>query len=224
MKKLKAASRFSLFYLGLSFILPIIYYVFDPSPLIVASLYVLFVLTGVLAVALSNGVIRIYAGNNSAYSSLYFNFFVGSGGVLLFSKYHHFVRFSDIWKPAATVALTLLLMLIFITLKQTNHTLKKQLIAILFVAAICGFAVSMEANIGFDPSNGTAYRVVVKSKYKTSGKNTIYHLVVSPWNLKPDGDDVMVPSSLYDEVSVDSRVQINLKQGALGVPWYHISR
>ena len=98
-------------------------------------------------------------------------------------------------------------------------------ILILPVILLYGFGVIMEANCIFDKSTPQIHSARVIDKYTSGGgyrSLKSYYLKVSSWGKNDTENRIPVPRSLYEKITKDDSVDIALKEGAVGIPWYGV--
>lgn len=85
-----------------------------------------------------------------------------------------------------------------------------------------GYGVVVEANALFDRSPGIPYTAIVQNKRIIHGKSTTYSLDLSPWGPRPVTNELDVSRVTYNQIQTGQSVQLELKRGALNLPWYHL--
>ncbi len=96
------------------------------------------------------------------------------------------------------------------------------IIAALFMLPYCHSLVVI-LNCEYDTSKVQQYPVVVLNKYKINGKySKSYNLILDSWGTKPKGNEIRVSSRTYNLAVSGDKINIHLKQGLLGMPWYTI--
>jgi hypothetical protein len=101
---------------------------------------------------------------------------------------------------------------------------KGTIYAFFFLLLAYGFGAGMEANTLLDRGEQTLYETRVVSQYMSKGRSTSYHLRLDAWGSRTEQYDETVSLRLYQSVKPGDSVCMALRPGALGVPWYRISR
>lgn len=83
-----------------------------------------------------------------------------------------------------------------------------------------GYGLAVESNSILDRSPGTLYSVRVRDKRIVRGKSTSYELELEPWGPRTAPNRLRVNRYTYDPIERGNVVEIVLRPGALGVPWY----
>jgi hypothetical protein len=96
------------------------------------------------------------------------------------------------------------------------------LILLPFVAAY-SWGLVVTVNGTFDHSRPEVFSVQVLDKHVSSGKQTTYNLRLAPWGPLSEPEQVAVPRHLYERTEPGDEVQVELRPGRLGVPWYTVA-
>jgi len=91
---------------------------------------------------------------------------------------------------------------------------------IVVMAGLYSWSLLVFSNCYYDRSEPQVYNVHVTHKRIYHGKSTSYYVSLSPWGKFADGKEVSVSKSFYTEVVDGDPVQVYLKKGKWGVPWY----
>jgi len=100
---------------------------------------------------------------------------------------------------------------------------KWEILVVLPVMVMCSLGAVVLPNCLLDGSAPVVYRRSVQSKEITHGKATRYYLNVASWG-DYDERQLSVHRELYEFVREGDTVTIMLRPGALGIPWYDVSR
>jgi hypothetical protein len=87
-----------------------------------------------------------------------------------------------------------------------------------------GYGVCALGDAVLDRSDGSTYTTRVYGKHITSGRNKTPMMQLGPWGPRAAADEVTVSSDLYRSTSVGDTVCVRLHPGAIGVPWYRVTR
>ena len=122
--------------------------------------------------------------------------------------------------PVALVAVVLTLLLI-----RADSTLPRRPAmlgaALLFMIAYA-YGGIVEANALLDRSPPQVFKVPVISKRVTSGEHPTARLLLDRWGARTFTTDVAVPRAFYDQVKPGDPVCVQLRPGALAIPWYAV--
>jgi len=134
---------------------------------------------------------------------------------------YHLVSAGPMWLPVGVFTVLTALLFYFYATVQGGPV--KYLIMLPFLFAYSYGAV-IEANCMLDTSKPAVYTVKVLEKrisHSSKGGNT-YYIKVSPWGPKTEGNEIDVRRKLYDAVAVGGSATVNVKDGALEIPWYFV--
>lgn len=77
-------------------------------------------------------------------------------------------------------------------------------------------------NCLYDQSAPKIYRATVLNKRSSHGKRTTYYLKLDKWGTRNEPEDVSVSESRFNATSIDQVMHVNVKKGALGIPWFYV--
>lgn len=94
--------------------------------------------------------------------------------------------------------------------------------------ALSGGSAAAVANVSLDDSQPVTYRASVIRQYsdragKGWGSEHTYTLEVTPWGPCAQKCSVEVDSLTYRRADVGGEIQIHVRAGRLGMPWYEVS-
>ena len=95
-------------------------------------------------------------------------------------------------------------------------------ICIVVMAGLYSFSLLVFSNCYYDRSEPKVWEVQVTGKRIHRGKSTSYYVSLSPWGKYVDGKEVTVSKGFYSEVNEDDYLEVYLKDGKWGVPWYFL--
>jgi hypothetical protein len=87
-----------------------------------------------------------------------------------------------------------------------------------------GYGVCALGDAVLDRSDGSTYTTRVYGKHITSGRNKRPMMQLGPWGPRAAADEVTVSSDVYRSTTVGDTVCVHLHPGAIGVPWYRVTR
>jgi len=191
----------------------------------VAFIALLFIypLAGILLIAYSKGLIKLFAKKNSAYSAIFIGILFPAAALTISALSNGtMLSYDKLWVPAAIVALAVLLVLYFVTINNVTENILGQIFFAVLIAAVYGFGSILQVNCGFDDSVPQVYQATITDHYIGHGKSTSYHLTLSDWNGNPP-ETISVSHSFYDEEPIGAKVNVDLKKGRLSAPWFYVT-
>jgi hypothetical protein len=135
----------------------------------------------------------------------------------------HIVAFDKVWLPAIVASLVFSALLF-----AFSADVKKKpayLLVTLIFGFVYGFGVIMEANCLPDKSVPTVYTAKVVGKHTSySSTRRSYYIKVTLWGPKTEEQEISIRRTAFDRIKVSDQLNINLKEGVLGIPWFIIQR
>ena len=125
------------------------------------------------------------------------------------------------------IAFILILGFLFFTHKKIEASSKdKNWIygSVIFCLYLYIYGAVVSINCAFDTSTPKVYasKIIEKNiRRGTKGRKTHY-VKVLPWGHHYDAEDIKVSASEYETYSVSDKVNIEYKEGLLGIPWYYL--
>ena len=65
---------------------------------------------------------------------------------------------------------------------------------------------------------------MVDKRISKGRRHTSYYIKVMPWGHHYDTEEITVDYQKYNRVAVGETVEIDLKNGLFGIPWYYIDK
>ncbi|NQY09516.1 MAG: hypothetical protein HRT71_08390 [Flavobacteriales bacterium] len=132
--------------------------------------------------------------------------------------------YSNIWLPSLLIAVVAVSLIIFQTqeYKFTKAIDYFSVASLLLVFFGYGFGSVVSLNGMFDKSIPTHYEATITDMRISTGKKTSYYLELSPWGTRVETEDVEVSENLYNILSKEEVIDINVKNGNLGIPWFNV--
>ncbi len=155
-----------------------------------------------------------------------------------FSHHDYHLDYSDILKYGlitATVLLILLMLIIRLTLRKSSrgHTILAESFFVLLLALpLCGMQLVSDVNRYFDNAEAQQSLTLISSAYTKSQKGrkknwfkplTTYHLQLQEPPMLFDRqvpENIEVPQDLYNAAAKGKLLQLRVKPGFFGFPWY----
>jgi hypothetical protein len=191
-----------------------------PYPLVISVLAALPIIV-IFVVMQSNGLYRIDEQRNDVHPNFAIPFII-PGLILAMRAVVDFNVLS--WQRPAMFALAIgIVMLAFsVVVDPRVRSRRVTLIALLFCTFMYGLGAGLQANALLDRSPVAAFAPVVVGHSTTHGRHTEYRLRVEAWGPFTNPNNVEVNRHVYAAVSVGDPVCINLRAGALAIPWYTV--
>jgi len=191
---------------------------------ILCVVLLLYPLLGITMMVYSNGLIRLFAKKNSAYLSIFIGLLLPAFALLVQSLVNtKFLNLDNLWLPAALVAIGAFGIVFFVAIKKSKENLLAQACFALIFAVAYGLGAASAINCDFDQAKPKIYGVKVIDHYVTHGKSTSYHITINEWRDGYSSENITVSESFYDNATVGSMVNVNLKPGLLNIPWYYVT-
>jgi hypothetical protein len=128
-----------------------------------------------------------------------------------------------------TIALSVILMILFSTHKliETSNRSKWWIYSsIIFNISLYSYAGTYAANCAYDYSTPEVYKTEVLDKkiYSRKRGRKSYYIEIAPWGHHLDKEEMKIPKSHFEELTVGEEVSIDFKKGLFNIPWYYIER
>ncbi|UTW63668.1 hypothetical protein KFE98_05850 [bacterium SCSIO 12741] len=170
------------------------------------------------------GLIRVNQYDNSAYPSVYAGALVP--GVVLFVRClmdFEIYDYSPLWPSLIALGIALAVFMLWSTRSINIKDLTDLMayVGSLVYGHAFAFAIIVSINCYYDShAQGATYATEVIDLHTSGSKHTSYHVTFAPTGPFPDGDDVTVSRSTYEEVQIGDEMILEMKDGLLGIPWY----
>lgn len=128
---------------------------------------------------------------------------------------------------AGNFAFIAIIVFLFLTHKQILESSKDKFwiySSVIFCLFMYSYSAVVSVNCAFDHSKPKVYATKIIEKHirkGTKGRKTHY-IKVLPWGHHYDAEDIKVSTSEYERYSVSDKVNIDYKEGLLGIPWYYL--
>jgi len=178
---------------------------------------------GMVLIANSKGLIRLFARKNSTYSPIFMGLFFASASLAIQSTISvRIISFDKLWEPAAAIALVVCAMLYYIAVVKSKDSVQNQIVFVLIIGCIYAFGITVMINCSFDNSPVKTYSAKITDKYIHRGKSTSYDLVLGECPGFSGTENMSVSSSHYYSTAIGTAVKIDMRQGTFGAPWFTI--
>ncbi len=192
-----------------------------PYPVAIAVLGAL-PLVAIALLARSRGIYQIEGRRNDARPSLAVLFLLPA--ITLAMRAVQDVEVLEWNRVLSLVILGAIIPTVIIARSDRGLRTRPGVVLLFFVfSAVYAYGAIIQVNALLDGSTPQTYEVGVVGKHVSSGRSTTYYLHVAPWGPQTDASDVSVGRRLYAVVGPSQTVCIDLRAGALKIPWYTVS-
>ncbi len=134
--------------------------------------------------------------------------------------------YNNVWKYMVGVAaaLTAATYSIAYTGHQKNINKKPIIFALAALFALYGYGATVFVNCHFDTKPPQVFTEPVTDMRVSHGKSTTYYITTAPWGQYTQPKEMSVAKSLYNSLQSGDSVNIYLRPGQLGIPWYFVER
>ncbi len=183
-------------------------------------------LLSVLAAIFFRGLIKIDEKKGSAYPSVFLGILMPSCGLFLRALLDfNIYDYSNIWLPAASIALGLATIAIMAT-KEISFKKPQEFFTVLFLVLFFfgySYGAVVTTNCYYDESIPQNHQAEIINKRISSGKTTTYYLELAPWADQIESNEVSVSEEFYDRIETGDSVNIYLKDGVYEIPWLMVT-
>jgi len=126
-----------------------------------------------------------------------------------------------------TVAFVAICLFLLVTHQQISDSNKDKgwiYGSIVFSFFVYSYSAVIALNCTFDYSEPKEYKTEVIDKYiskSRKGRRT-YYVKVKPWGHHYDAENISVSSEEYELYQINDKVEVEYKEGLLGIPWYYL--
>jgi hypothetical protein len=123
-----------------------------------------------------------------------------------------------------------MLILLFTThgkVVSQNKKINKFLIHLYLITFIFlySYGATYSINCTYDYSTPIIFNTEIVDKYTSIHKRRIsYYIKVAPWGHHLDRESISISSSEYDNMNIGDTVEIDMKEGLLGIPWFYVRK
>lgn len=200
-----------------------IYGMVYPRPYeIVATALLIIPILSIVIISFSRGVIKAVDERNSPVPGLFTSIFVPPAALSLRALLDWNIIYGERFFVAAA-AIILLMSGAVLALDREYRKKILNMVLIFPIMAICSPGLTIIPNCLYDNSAPQDFHVRIESKEMITGKHTSYYLNVGAWG-NNDERRLSVDRDLYQSAREGDTVTVSLRQGVLGIPWYHVSR
>ncbi len=126
-----------------------------------------------------------------------------------------------------TVALVAICLFLLITHQQISDSNKDKWWiygSIVFSFFVYSYSAVVAINCTFDYSEPKVYHTEVIDKHisRSSKGRRWYYVKVKPWGHHYDAENISVSSEEYEQYHINDRVEVEYKEGLMGIAWYYL--
>ena len=128
---------------------------------------------------------------------------------------------------AGTIAFVGICLFLLVTHRQISDSNKDKWWiygSIVFSFFIYSYSAVVAVNCTFDYSEPKEYKteVIDKRISRSSKGRRTYYVKVKPWGHHYDAESITVSSEEYEQYQINDKVEVEYKEGLLGIPWYYL--
>lgn len=192
---------------------------------IVDTLVFLYPLAGIALIVFSKGIIKLITKASSAHYQVWLGIYLPVIVILIKAAFgYHIFAYDNLWLPFALISTGVFLIFNRFGLKKAGTAVKGQIFLAIFLALFFGYAYTLQINCVYDNSKPKRFRATIIDRRIFKGKNYSYYLTLAPWGTKLAPEEIEVRRALYQQLSADSTVTINVKPGLLHIPWFTLTK
>jgi len=175
----------------------------------------------------SRGLIRLTKRKNSGYPTLSMLMILPIVAVMvaILRDYKLYEFTSKAWMLLVAAAVAATVVFVVLCAKALKAERRKWLVVVfvLFFSGLYCFGLMVFYNCYYDRSAPEGRRVEVVGKRISTGRySNTYYLELAAWGRFEEGHDVDVSKEMYNTINRGDTVNVFLRQGKLGVPWYWV--
>ena len=130
---------------------------------------------------------------------------------------------------AGTIAFVAICLFLLVTHQQISDSNKDKgwiYGSIIFSFFVYSYSAVIALNCTFDYSEPKEYKTEVIDKHisRSSKGRRWYYIKVKPWGHHYDAENISVSSGEYELYEINDKVEVEYKEGLLGIPWYYLDR
>jgi hypothetical protein len=171
------------------------------------------------------GLIRFDEKKNSAHPSIIYGLLFPSAGLMIRAIMdYEILEYKSLWIAISITTITLTSLLVVGT-KEFKFTRCIDYFTTLSLTGmiLCySFGTYVVSNCLFDNTEPEIFKSEVSDKEISSGKSTTYYLKLKPWGPRTEAERVSVTKVEYEATDKGDTVDIHLRQGLLGTPWFYV--
>ncbi len=127
------------------------------------------------------------------------------------------------WFPFVGITLIIIGLLYFGGINKEAESVAGQIIMMTVAGLIYGYGCTIQVNCVFDNSAPQLIHTTVYNKWIEHSKSVHYHFKLNSWDSDQKLKNIEVSESTYNRYTNGDNININLKKGALHIPWFTVS-
>jgi hypothetical protein len=135
---------------------------------------------------------------------------------------YDFVSYEELFIYSAVIAV-----LTGLTIAIRVDNIRKRTNELFFGVILSGvyaFGVLSTINCDYDPSISQVYHTTVSQKTISHGRSTDYYLWIPATGPFEEEKKISVSRRKYEDIQVKEQINLHVKAGTLGMPWYYLSK
>ena len=159
----------------------------------------------------------------SIYAYIFIGFSIPCFTLLLKTSEFKILSFDNIWLSIGIIFSIMFGLLCFKGINKSVESVLGQIILMLIVSVLYGFASVRTINCVFDKSREIIYNANVIDQHISSGRHTTYYLKLGTWGPQNKNENVEVSKKMYNKTQIGDTVNVKYKEGFLKSPWFVIT-
>ncbi|MGD0591490.1 MAG: hypothetical protein ABSA44_11960 [Bacteroidota bacterium] len=138
------------------------------------------------------------------------------------SIFYDFVSYEELFVYSAVLAV-----LTGLTIAIRVDNIRKRTNELFFGVILSGvyaFGVLSTINCDYDSSISQVYHTTVSQKTISHGRSTDYYLWIPATGPFEEEKQISVSRRKYEDIQVKEQINLHVKAGTLGMPWYYLSK
>lgn len=195
---------------------------FHPDPYAYAvGLSLALPIASLLLLVWSGGVVRFDDTKKGAYPNVAVAFMLPAVAVSLRAILDwNVLQWGGFWTPFAVLGVGMM-----IALACAAADVRKKTTLLITGAIFCfvySYGAVLHLNCFYDRSAAQVYRCKLREQHVSRGKTTTYHFTLAPFIDGISERKVDVPAAVYQSYQVGDTVSVEVRAGALGIPWFAV--
>lgn len=129
----------------------------------------------------------------------------------------------------AIVSLIIVFTLLFSTHKKIEKSNRNKAwiyTSVIFNVSVYSIAATYGMNCTYDFSKPKVFQTKILEKTIETGRKgrKFYNIEIAPWGHHFDKEELSVSRTEYDNYSIGETVEVDLKEGFLGIPWFYVEK
>jgi hypothetical protein len=171
------------------------------------------------------GLIRFDEKKKSAYPSIIYGFVAPSAGLLMRAVIDYEIL--EYKSLVISICISSIVLISLLVLATREIRFKKLIdygtvLSLVIIIMCYSFGTYVISNCLFDNTEPEIFSSEVTDKETSSGKSPTYYLTLKPWGPRTEAKGVTVTKEEYEATEKGDTVNVYLRQGLLGTPWFYV--